>query len=182
MTTNKLWSFAPLQNLLHKNKQTAVMPYEQKSIQRPTTVVPTIVLKAPMPNSVPTHQKLSQLILSGRQHHPQAVGSFVEQVTAGYYAYEQRTEWRTCALAAAYVGAFGPNAINERTGQSMVNAGLEPLIGYHPDMLTIAGPPLPINGGTAHHVRSVSATIQALNDNHGWTRLAIARWLAQQGL
>lgn len=49
---------------------------------------------------------LSRSLLLGRAYHPLCRQSFVEKVQFGYYAYERREEWRTCALAALTLGCL----------------------------------------------------------------------------
>ena len=59
-----------------------------------------IIINLP-PNEKTQTETLSHFLRIGRLYHPLCRHAFVERVQIGYYAYERRNEWRTCALAAA---------------------------------------------------------------------------------
>ena len=119
--------------------------------------------------------KLSRSLALGRTYHPLCRQAFVERVTIGYYAYERRTEWRTCALAAAYAGVFGPAEI-ERPEFSYSQACwlLGQVLGYDPAKLIVPGP-------TGRRL-PVAEEMIALTDQNLWTRRAVAAWLGSVGL
>lgn len=116
-------------------------------------------------------QMLAGYLLVGRTYHDRAsVGSFVDKVQLGYYAYDRREEWRTCALAATYAGAFGPQAI-ERDGFSYSQAvwQLSDLVGHDLNELYVFGP--------TGRVSAVMDEMILLTDANLWTRLGVAHWL-----
>jgi hypothetical protein len=57
-------------------------------------------------------QPLGYYLAVGWQRYGVARNAFVQPVTTGYYAYERRTGWRVCALAAIYIGLSGDSAQN----------------------------------------------------------------------
>lgn len=119
--------------------------------------------------------KLSYLMLVGRRYHPLCRDAFVERVAIGYYAYERRYEWRTCAIAAAYAGAFGAESIERPDfSYSMAVYRLSKLIGYDMHKLRMnlpTGTQMPLDEG-----------IMSLVDNHLWTRQGVAELLMDNGL
>lgn len=118
---------------------------------------------------------LSRSLALGRTYHPLCRQAFVERVAIGYYAYERRYEWRTCALAAAYAGVFGPGEI-ERPSFSYSQACwlLGQVLGYDPAKLIVEGP-------TGRRLPVAEEMIK-LTDNDLWTRRAVAAWLGSIGL
>jgi hypothetical protein len=130
-------------------------------------------LAGPLPIMIPEPRRsLAELIRLGATYHDQASpGAFVEKVTMGYYAYERREVWRTCALAAAYAGAFGPASI-ERPQFSYSEAVfmLNGRLGYH--LYTEVTDPV---GGRG---RLVDRIIK-LTDDHKWTREGVAQWVEE---
>ena len=153
---------------------------EAKEVMRQQTDV--IIVEGQ--REITAYKRLSQLIETGRHYHTQAKGYFVQKWSNNHYFVKHRVEeLRTCALAAAYVGSYGPNSINERITRSMVEAELEPIIGYHPGLRIITCPVLYDRRNQPYQgTSSVSALVQYLNDQEGWTRAAISRELARQGL
>ena len=116
-------------------------------------------------------QMLAGFLLVGRTYHERAsVGSFVDKVQIGFYAYERHEEWRTCALAAAYAGAFGPQVV-ERDGFSYTQAiwQLSDRVGYDLNELYVLGP--------SGRVSAVCDEMILLTDTNQWTRLGVAHWL-----
>ena len=118
---------------------------------------------------------LSRSLLVGLTYHPLCRQSFVEKVQIGYYAYERREEWRTCALAAAYAGVFGPTEI-ERPEFSYSQACwlLGQVLGYDPSKLVVEGP-------TGRRL-PVAEEMTKLIDENLWTRRGVAAWLGSVGL
>jgi hypothetical protein len=114
--------------------------------------------------------KLAGFLAIGRTYHELARYAFVEKVQMGYYAYERRTEWRTCALAAAYAGAFGPQAV-ERPEFSYSEAvwRLSKQVGYNLDQLYVIGP--------TGRFSAVCDEMVLLIDANFWTRRGVAEWL-----
>lgn len=113
---------------------------------------------------------LAGFLAIGRTYHPLCRNAFVERVQIGYYAYERHEEWRTCALAAAYAGAFGPQAI-ERPEFSYSQAiwQLSDLVGYDLNELHVLGP--------TGRVSAVCDEMVLLTDTNLWTRLGLVHWL-----
>ena len=132
---------------------------------------PVVTLPAPVYfGQVSPLVKLAAFLAIGRTYHPLCRQAFVEKVQLGHYAYERRDEWRTCALAAAYAGAFGPQAI-ERPEFSYSQAiwQLNRQVGYNLDQLWVVGP----TGRTA----TVYDEMVLLTDANYWTRRGVAEWL-----
>ncbi len=115
--------------------------------------------------------ELARFLAIGRTYHVRAsIGSFVDKVQVGCYAYERREEWRTCALAATYAGAFGPQAI-ERDAFSYSQAvwQLSDLVGHDLNELYVLGP--------TGRVSAVCDEMVLLTDTNLWTRLGLVHWL-----
>lgn len=114
---------------------------------------------------------LAGFLAIGRTYHERAsVGSFVDKVTTGYYDYERRTEWRTCAVAAAYAGAFGPQVIErEAFSYSQAVWQLSDLVGHDLSQLHVLGP--------TDRVSAVLDEVVLLSDVNLWTRLGLVHWL-----
>ena len=92
----------------------------------------------------------------------------------GYYVYEQREEWRTCALAAAYAGAFGPQSIERPDfSYSMAIWRLSQRVGYNIGERQLVGP-------TGRHNNLADEMIKLVDDNL-WTRAGVADWVASLG-
>lgn len=137
----------------------------------------------PQPNSdgvewpfvPPLNSHLSQALLRGRELHPLARHSFVECETIGYYSYERRQVWRTCALAAAYAGIFGAEAI-EQPDFSYTQCCwlLSNVLGYDPSKRIVNGP-------TGRRL-PVAEEMVKLTDDNFWNRRTIAAWLWSVGL
>lgn len=155
-----------------------------------------IVAVAPLPITVPRHWEpghmhsriihvpgpapqtgplLSSLLMMGRQYHPLCRGSFVEKVEVGYYYYERRMEWRTCALAAMYAGAFGAESV-ERPDFSYTQAlwRLSRLVGFKIGDYAVDGP-------TGRRNNLADEMIQLVDENK-WSRAGVAEWLMSEGL
>lgn len=125
-------------------------------------------------------QRLANLLHIGRQYHPIHRGGFTFKNEIGFYAYERRTEWYTCAVSAAFAGAFGPSSV-ERADFSKSEAifRLNRWIGYNLDELWVIGP-------TGRHATVYDEMI-LLTDANGWSRRGTAEWLptaaiVQQGM
>jgi hypothetical protein len=120
-------------------------------------------------------QTLSDFLRTGRLHHPLCRNTFVERVQIGYYAYERREEWRTCALAAAYAGAFGPQSIEQpEFSYSMAVWRLSQLVGFDIGTHRVNSP-----GGRRG---GVAEEMVKLVDVNLWTRAGVADWLASMGM
>lgn len=117
---------------------------------------------------------LSHFLRIGRLYHPLCRNAFVERVQIGYYAYERREEWRTCALAAAYAGAFGPDSIERPDfSYSMAVWRLSQRVGFDIGQRQVVGP-------TGRHNTLADEMIQLIDDNL-WTRAGVAEWVASLG-
>lgn len=144
-----------------------VVPQHLPVRQRPPTI------RITMPQSSPSI--LSYLLDVGRGYHAQCRNAFVEKVQYGYYAYERREEWRTCALAAIYAGAFGSESIQQpEFSYSQAVWRLSQRLGYDIGKRPVVGP-------TGRH-NNLADEIMALNDVNKWSRAGIAEWLASQSL
>lgn len=117
---------------------------------------------------------LSRFLWLGRVLHPLCRNAFVERVQIGYYAYERREEWRTCALAAAYAGAFGPQSIEKpEFSYSMAIWRLSQRVGFDIGQRQVIGP-------TGRHNNLADEMIKLVDENL-WTRAGVAEWVASLG-
>ena len=138
---------------------------------RPAAIPPApVIIPAYVPASEPQPQPLHELPRLRRLYHPLCRNSFVECVQIGYYAYERRNEWRTCALAAAYAGAFGPQSIERpEFSYSMAVWQLSQRIGFDIGQRQVIGP-------TGRHNNLADEMIKLVDENL-WTRAGVADWL-----
>lgn len=126
--------------------------------------------KTKKPQAEPRPERLSAFLETGRLYHPLCRQAFVEQVSIGYYAYERRAEYRTCALAAAYAGAFGANAVEQPDfSYTMAVWRLSQRLGFVLEHTLVRGP-------TGRQQNLVKEMID-LTDVNFWTRHGIAEWL-----
>ena len=136
-----------------------------------TIPVPPIIITAPL---VEPNGRLSHYLFTGRQHHPLCRNTFVERAQIGYYAYERREEWRTCALAAAYAGCFGPQSIEKpEFSYSMAIWRLSQRVGFDIGKRQVVGP-------TGRRNNLADEMIKLVDENL-WTRAGVAEWLASIG-
>ena len=132
---------------------------------------PPIIITAPL---VEPNGRLSHYLFSGRLYHPLCRNAFVERVQIGYYAYERREEWRTCALAAAYAGCFGPQSIEQpEFSYSMAIWRLSQRVGFDIGKRQVVGP-------TGRHNNLADEMIKLVDENL-WTRAGVAEWLTSIG-
>ena len=147
-------------------------PLETWPLKCVVNVSPVITIPAPIyfANYSPLAE-LARFLAIGRTYHKRAeVGSFVEKVQRGYYAYERREEWRTCAVAAAYAGAFGPDSVERgEFSYSMAIWELGDLVGHDLNELHVLGP--------TGRVSAVMDEMVLLTDTNYWTRLGLVHWL-----
>ena len=137
-----------------------------------TIPVPAILITAPL---VEPNGRLSHYLFTGRLHHPLCRNAFVERVQIGYYAYERREEWRTCALAAAYAGCFGPQSIEKpEFSYSMAIWRLSQRVGFDIGQRQVVGP-------TGRRNNLADEMIKLVDENL-WTRAGVAEWLASLGV
>lgn len=133
-----------------------------------------IIINMPAREPQPQTETLSGFLRVGRQYHPLCRSAFVEKVQIGYYAYERREEWRTCALAAAYAGAFGPQSIERPDfSYSMAIWRLSQRVGYDIGERRVIGP-------TGRHSNLADEMIKLVDENL-WTRAGVVDWLASIG-
>lgn len=144
--------------------------WEPEHLRRPAPPIVRIPGPAPTPGPM-----MSELLMIGRQYHPLCRGSFVEKVAVGYYAYERRTEWRTCALAAMYAGAFGAASI-EKPDFSYTQAlwRLSQLVGFKIGDCGVVGP-------TGRRNNLADEMVKLVDENL-WSRAGVAEWLASEGM
>ena len=122
----------------------------------------------------PKTDVLSNFLQIGRLYHPLCRNAFVEKVQIGYYAYERREEWRTCALAAAYAGAFGPQSIERPDfSYSMAIWRLSQRVGFNIGERQVVGP-------TGRRNNLADEMIKLVDENL-WTRAGVAEWVASLG-
>lgn len=115
-------------------------------------------------------EELASYLAIGRTYHPLCRHAFTETVTTGYYVYERHTSWHTCAVAAAYAGAFGRISIERADfSYSMAIWRLNKQVGYNLDQLQIVGP----TGRTS----TVYDEMVLLTDVNLWTRAGLVEWL-----
>ncbi|WP_420643024.1 hypothetical protein [Candidatus Leptofilum sp.] len=150
--------------ILSEPEQAALIPHQPD---------PIIIPQQPNPPQTST-DTLSNFLRIGRLYHPLCRNAFVEKVQLGYYAYEQREEWHTCALAAAYAGAFGPQSIERPDfSYSMAIWRLSQRIGFNIGERQVIGP-------TGRHNNLADEMIKLVDDNL-WTRAGVADWVASLG-
>lgn len=167
-------------------KQTASSSTPALTVQSPTDLImpqrPLPVPQPPepiiihLPPNKPQIQTaaLSTFLRIGRLYHPLCRNSFVERVQIGYYFYERREEWRTCALAATYAGAFGPQSIERPDfSYSMAIWRLSQRVGFDIGQQQIVGP-------TGRHTNLADEMIQLVDENL-WTRAGVADWVESLG-
>lgn len=132
---------------------------------------PTIVI----PSQFHPERKLSHYLFVGRTYHDLCRNTFVEKVQHGYYAYERWFEWRTCAVAAAYAGAFGASSIEHpEFSYSMAVWRLSQLVGYDIGKYEITDP-------TGRTAPVAEAMIKLVDENY-WNRIGVFELLVSKGL
>ena len=133
-----------------------------------------IIIDLPPSQTETKTNTLSNFLRIGSLYHPLCRNAFVERVQIGYYAYERREEWRTCALAAAYAGAFGPQSIEKPDfSYSMAIWRLSQRIGFDIGQRQVVGP-------TGRQNNLADEMIKLVDDNL-WTRAGVAEWVASLG-
>ena len=127
------------------------------------------------PPSLAKSISLSSYLRKGCRYHPLCRQSFVDKVVTGFYHYERTTHYHTCAVAAAYVGAFGPDAVTTpEFSYSMAIWRLSLKLGFDLHQVKVIGP----TGRKA----VVGQEMMQLVDVNWWTREAVADWLDTIGL
>lgn len=147
-------------------------------VDRGAPLEPVSQKSAPIVINIPASHRcvntLSNFLRVGRLYHPLCRNTFVERVQIGYYAYERREEWRTCALAAAYAGAFGPQSIEKpEFSYSMAIWRLSQLVGFDIGQHQVVGP--------TGRRNNVADEMIKLVDENLWTRTGVAEWLTSMG-
>ena len=172
------------QTIIHQSALSAVQNYQTASDNGRRAIVAKVA--KPQPVSVGSAGQLvpplnrgwwdlSQALLLGRELHPPCRGTFVQKVQRGYYDYERRYEWQTCALAAAYAGIFGPAAVELPTfSYSQCVWKLTQVLGYDPSKRIVEGP-------TGRRLPVVEEMVKLTDDNL-WQRRTVAAWLWSVGL
>lgn len=175
---------APKQKVV---KAAHIIPVRGGNIQRGGKSTQIQPVRKTITINVPTRQlsgnSLAACLERGRHMHPLCRDSFIERHDIGYYHYERRTEWRTCAVAAAYAGAFGARAIETAvpvcsparqmslTGPSGSQMAWQ--LGQH---LGIDLQNTAVYGPTGRR-QPIANEMIALVDRDGWTRAGIVSWL-----
>jgi hypothetical protein len=146
---------------------------QERPLPIPYQPIPIIIDLPPIQTETQT-DTLSNFLKIGSMYHPLCRNAFVERVQVGYYAYERREEWRTCALAAAYAGAFGSQSI-EKPGfsYSMAIWRLSQRIGFDIGQRQVVGP-------TGRHSNLADEMIKLVDDNL-WSRAGVSEWVASLG-
>lgn len=159
---------------------TALTVHAPNELIVPKRPLPTLPRPEPIIINLPPNEpqiktdSLSNFLRIGRLYHPLCRNAFVERVQYGYYAYERREEWRTCALAAAYAGAFGPQSIERPDfSYSMAIWRLSQRIGFDIGQQQVTGP-------TGRRNNLANEMIKLVDDNL-WTRAGVAEWVASLG-
>lgn len=154
-TTGPNWVNSTSTNLIIQSE-----PGKESSLVAPSAGAATAVHK-PM---------LSHYLRIGRTYHGLCRHAFVEKSIIGYYQYERRVEFRTCAIAAAYAGAFGPTSIERpEFSYSMAIWRLSQQVGYDLEDLSVYGP--------TGRYQSVACELIELVDKDYWTREGVVEWL-----
>ncbi len=144
---------------------------------RPHTLSSTnpVIIDHPPTVKIVDTATLSNYLWIGRTYHPLCRHAFIEKRITGYYHYEQRILFSTCAIAAAYAGAFGPHAIERPDfSYSMALWRLGQKVGYDLAHCIVPGP--------TGRRQSVAEEMMQLVDEDLWTREGVAEWLASLGL
>lgn len=162
----------PSAALVSLTKPNQPAPLETWPLKCVVAASPVITIPAPV--YFASHSPLAMLaglLAIGRTYHERAsIGSFVDKVQVGAYAYERRTEWRTCAVAAAYAGAFGPREVQRDTfSYSQAVWQLSDRVGFDLNELHVLGP--------TGRVSAVMDEMVLLTDTNYWTRLGLVHWL-----
>ncbi len=151
------------------------LPNQHRPQQLRRTQQTPIIIDIPAPQKQIHTNALSSYLDKGRQMHPLCRHSFIERVELGYYHYERRTEWRTCALAAAYAGAFGaPTVERPEFSYSMAIWQLSQKLGYDLHQTIVYGP-------TGRYQPVIDEMVQLI-DQDGWTRKGVVEWLQSLNL
>ena len=179
--TPKTRTAVSVNNRTQTQNRTAIIPQkrplpQQHRPQHLRTIQQTpIIIDIPAPQRQTHTNTLSSYLDKGRQMHPLCRHSFIERVELGYYHYERRTEWRTCALAAAYAGAFGAHTIERpEFSYSMALWQLSQKLGYDLHQTIVYGP-------TGRCQPVIDEMVQLI-DQDGWTREGVAQWLRSLNL
>lgn len=155
------------------NQETAVVITASPVVTIPADLPGPVIIS--LPGEHPDTATLSNYLRIGRLYHPLCRNSFIECVQIGYYYYERRKEWRTCALAAAYAGAFGPQSIERpEFSYSMALWRLSQRVGFDIGQRQIVGP-------TGRHNTLADEMIKLVDENL-WTRVGVAEWLESLGV
>lgn len=134
-----------------------------------------VIIDMPTPVKPVDTATLSNYLRIGRTYHPLCRHAFIEKQITGYYHYEQRVTYKTCAVAAAYAGAFGPQSIERPDfSYSMALWRLSQKVGYDLNTLIVHGP-------TGRRQPVAEEMMQLVDENH-WTREGLVEWLESLGL
>lgn len=134
-----------------------------------------MIIDMPTPVKPVDTATLSNYLRIGRTYHPLCRHAFIEKRITGYYHYEQRVQYSTCAVAAAYAGAFGPQSIERPDfSYSMALWRLSQKVGYDLNQRIVNGP-------TGRRQPIAEEMMQLVDDNH-WTREGLIEWLESLGL
>lgn len=142
----------------------------------PYLAAPTPIIIDMPPTVIPVDTAtLSNYLRLGRTYHPLCRHAFIEKRVTGYYHYEQRVTYNTCAVAAAYAGAFGPQSIERPDfSYSMALWRLGQKVGYDLNQRVVHGP--------TGRRQPVAEEMMQLVDENFWTRDGLVEWLESLGL
>lgn len=156
--------------------ETSVVPHGDTAVSLPlATHLPQPVRQShalqPLPvEAAPRTGMLAHFLRLGRQYHPLCRNAFMEKRVLGYYHYERRVEFSTCAVAAAYAGAFGSQSVERPDfSYSMALWRLSQKTGYDLNHMQVNGP--------TGRRQSVAKEMMHLIDKDYWTREGVAEWL-----
>ena len=141
----------------------------------PLVTIPPVPIVITVTTEAPGNGLLSHWLQIGCTYHQLCRNAFVEHVQIGYYAYERREEWRTCALAATYAGAFGPKSVEKpEFSYTMAIWRLSQRLGFDIGKFQVVGP-------TGRQNNLADEMIKLVDENL-WTRTGVAEWLASIGV
>lgn len=162
-------------------KETAVVIKSGPLVSIPPA--PPVIITLPVAPTVEPQERLSNFLRIGRQYHPLAPrGCFVWQRELEPYGRDyyialvgDHRPIHTCALAAAYAGAFGPESVERpEFSYSMAVWRLSQRVGFDIGQFQVVGP-------TGRHNNLADEMIKLVDENL-WTRAGVADWVESLGV
>lgn len=160
-----------LTQLRQQNQEQEIVPVEKTAVITKPHRQSIIIDATPKHTATAT---LSHYLREGAKKHPICRNSFVQKVTTGFYHYEREVHFHTCAVAAAYVGAFGSEIVEDpHFSYSMATWKLGHKLGYNLQSTFVTGP--------TGRQNSIAREMMSLVDTNWWTREGVADWLEAMG-